>query len=849
MSRRLTPVASAVAAIAALAAPWVAVAQTAPATPTPAPTSAESAEPTTGEKRQTTAEPERITVTGSRRNETASKSPMNITAIGEQALREENITDAKKLIQQSVAINAPESSARFADSVTVRGLNVSPVSANNLEQFTKSTLAYYLDDTPLPNLGYRIKDIARVETLLGPQGTLYGAGALGGTLRYITNKPRLGKVEAKVNTSFYQVTYGGVSNDTDVVVNLPIGQSVALRASVAHLDEKGWIDRISSPPWRTGSRAWTTKPDPQVNVYADDDWQRVTGGRFSALWQATPTLSLLFAHTTQDQLANGTSAVSRLPLAVANARTPAERDAAWQNPQRTAAQQPCQPNCAFTSDGSTPYAVNDHSILSRYPEFADRKLRMNSIDIDWDIGIAALHSSTSQFKDTRIGQADYASQGWSFYAPESPILDGFDLGGSITSDRSAYMIFDNTYEGLSHETRLTSKGSGPLDWIAGLYHTTQKRNYRFSEILPGMDAHINRPGGVGKATPSPLPDQGYSEDLGSKYTETALFGEVGYRITPAWRVNVGARVFSYKDTATVNIVDWAGGIVDRQYTATGSDSGNAYYKFNTSYQFSDEMLGYFTASQGFRRGGTNPFRDRSTTVVVAEDARDYKPDSTDNFELGLKGYLLNRRLYLETAVYRINWKDTQTYRSQDVNGFPVNGTANGPDAYSQGWEFSTRFKLSQAWQLSYSTTTVEAKWAETKRHCLYTNGTSCRTWSEGGLLGGAPKWKHNLGIRFQHTFDNDLYFWSSLSARYQGPVQVDRSDSKDDNATIAKYKSYTRYGASAGLSRGNWDAQLWVSNLTNLRLVSSVQAAGLMGPREISPQPRTVGVNLSYRFF
>ena len=577
----------------------------------------------------------------------------------------------------------------------------------------------------------------------------------------------------------------------------------------------------------------------------------MTGGRISALWQVAPSFSVMLAHTTQDQLANGTSAVSRLPLAVANARTPAERDAAWQNPQRTDAQQPCQPNCTFTGAGGTPYAVNDHSILSRYPEFADRKLRMDSVDFNWDMGFAALHSATSQFKDSRIGQADYASQGWAFYSPEGPILAGFDLGGSIRSDRSAYMIFDNTFSGLNHETRVVSKGPGPFTWIGGVYHTTQKRNFRFSEILPGMDAYINRVGGVGKSRASPLPDQGYSEDLGSKYTETALFAELGYRILPPWRVNVGARVFNYKDTANVDIVDWAGGAVNRQFTATGSASGKAYYKFNTSYQFSDNMLGYATASQGFRRGGTNPFRDRSTTLIVDPAVRDYQPDSTNNYELGLKGYLFDRQLYLETAVYRIDWINTQTYRAQDVSGFPVNGTTNGPDARSQGAEFSARWKITPAWQLSYSTATVQAKWADTKRQCLYLNNTTreCRTWTEGGLLGGAPKWRHNLGVRFNQTLANDVYVWASLTARYVGPVQVDRADSPADNATITKYVSSTRYNSSVGVSYGKWDGQLWVSNLTNLRVVGSVQAAGLMGPREISPQPRSVGMSLSYKFF
>jgi iron complex outermembrane recepter protein len=172
---------------------------------------------------------ETIIVTATRRNETAIRVPYNITAIGEAQLREQNITDIKKLIDENVAISAPQNSARFNDSVTVRGLNVSPVGANNLDYFVRSTLSYYLDDTPLPNIGFRIKDISRSEALIGPQGTLYGAGALGGVIRYITNAPKLGDFEARVNASIWQVQGGGVSNDVDFMVNIPLGDTFAVR--------------------------------------------------------------------------------------------------------------------------------------------------------------------------------------------------------------------------------------------------------------------------------------------------------------------------------------------------------------------------------------------------------------------------------------------------------------------------------------------------------------------------------------------------------------------------------------------------------------------------------------------
>ena len=809
-------------------------------------------------ERQTTAEPERITVTGTRRETPASKVPFNITAIGEEALRERNLTDVKKLIQESIGLSAPDNGARFADSVTVRGLNVSPVNANNLEQFVKTTLSYYLDDTPLPNIGYRIKDVARVETLLGPQGTLYGAGSLGGTIRFITNKPRLGQTEARISTSFWQVKNGGLSNDTDVMLNLPIGQSVALRVSAAKLDEAGYIDRVSNPPWRLGSDAWTSKPDPNQNVYEDDDWQKVTGGRFSALWRIKPGLDITFAHTTQDQLAHGTSGVSLLPLGVANARTAAEVRTAWLNPQWALKDLPCfATGCRFTSGSATPLAVNEQTILSRYPEFADRAFRLNSIDIDWDLGFAALHSSTSQFKDTRFGEADYASQGWAYYSRES---DSFtDFGADIGSNRSAYMTFDNSFKGISHETRITSKGSGPLQWIGGLYYTEQQRSFKFSEFLPGMQAYLTSKNRT-LALPGGLRDEGYREDLASDYKETALFGEVGYRITPEWLVTVGARVFNYDDTALGLIVDYAGDAAGANRSVTQGDDGKSIFKLNTAYQVTPDILAYATASQGFRRGGTNPFRNEGARVL-RDELKGYEPDTTNNYELGVKGYLFDRSLYLETAVYQIDWKDPQTYRAQTVGGvFPVNGTTNGPDARTRGFEISSRYKLNNNFQFSYSATRSEGEWAASKRQCLYeavdSNGAavsasrqSCRSWNEGGLLGGQATWKHNVGVRFNAVLPNNWYFWTTLNARYQGKVQSDRSDDPADNATVPTYPSFTRYSASIGVSGDKWSASLWGSNLTDVKVFSSTQASGLMGLRALYGQPRTVGLNLSYSFF
>jgi iron complex outermembrane recepter protein len=819
--------------------PSFAAAQATPATPAAAAPKAETAadkaareakEKAEAEKKQDT-KVETIVVTATGRSTAANRVPYNVTAITGDQLREQNITDIKRLIQDSASINAPDNPARFADSVTVRGLNISPVNANNLEQFTKSTIAYYLDDTPLPNIAFRIKDIARVETLLGPQGTLYGAGSLGGTIRYITNQPRLDRQEYRISSRMYQTKNGDLSFDSDLMFNVPLNESFAIRGSIAKLSDGGYIDRVSNPPWRTGNRTWVTQPDPTRNVYPKDNWTETLGGRFALLWKLSPTFSMTYTRNQQDQDANGTGAVSLQPCGVANATTPAQLDAFIRRPTSG-----CAAGAPITNTFSTPVAVDDKTIVSRYPEFANRKTEMDALAIDWDMGFANLRSSTSLFEDKRAGTADYASQGYVFYFALG------DAGGAFDSGRSAFITFDNTYKGLSHETRLTSKGTGPFSWIAGLYYTKQDRSLRFSEWLPGLDRYI----GLNRARATGEVDEGYRENLASEYKETALYGEGSYKVTPAWTVTLGGRVFKYDDTAIAQIRDYTFDLTNNNLRFTKGESGKSIFKFNTSYQFNDDFLGYFTASQGFRRGGTNGFKNFGGKIL-ADNSRQYDPDTTNNYELGIKGYFFDKQLFVQTNVFRIDWKNVQTYRDQAVeNGFPINGSVNAGDARSEGWETAFRWRIANNIQLNYSGALTEAEWSSTKTHCLYADNTTCRTWSKGGKLGGTPKWKHVYGARYNYTTAGGTYLWTGINARYVGKVQVDRADSP--TSSVLERPAYTLYGMSAGMSIGDLDVSASISNLNDKKVIVSGQEAGIMGPRVIYSRPRTIGVNVSYAF-
>ncbi|AWL10740.1 hypothetical protein HMF8227_00232 [Saliniradius amylolyticus] len=783
-----------------------------------------------------------IQVSGGGRLTTANEIPMNITAVGQAELRRKNITNIKDLIADSVAISSPGNNNRLAESVTVRGLNVSPVNANNLEQFVRTTVAYYLDDTPLPNIAYRIKDVNRVEKLLGPQGTLYGGGSLGGTIRYITNQPDLDMFTFDANASLFQTKHGDLSYDTDFVVNVPLTDTLALRASVAHLDDSGYVDRIANPVYFDEDERLTPDPNPNKNLYEDDDWEETTSGKIALRWQPDEDFRVTLTHIQQDQMAHGTRGASRYPVGEACELEGLTGDACDNKYDRY----------------NTPFQVNDHTIVSTYEEFSDREFRLDSIDFDWTLSFADLHSSTSYFKDTREGQADYLGYGQIYYG----WVPGLGLGDI---DRSAYITYDNTHEGLNHETRLTSTTEGPLSWIAGVYYTDTEKRLIFSEFVPGFDAATNAFYGFDREawygdSRLGMTDEGYHENFYNNYKELAIFGEVTYAVTDKLDLTAGARFFDYEDRNEPTIVDYTG-ITDSR--SDSEASGNeSFFKFNASYQMTDNMLAYATFSQGFRRGGSNGFKDDTTvdqdgnTVdkEVADDAQNYKPDSTDNYELGIKGFLLDRDLYLQANVYRIDWNNVQTYFSQTLNGiFPLNGTTNGPDAKTQGFELSSRYRITDNLTFRYAAAKTKGEWTETAERCVFAPVANapdadlqCRSWEDGGNLGGTPEWRHNYGFSYEQDFDEG-YMTANIDGRYVGETPSGRQDFPDED--VYSRDSYTTYSASVSYGRDDWKVSLWVQNLTDERAETSGQTSVGYGWRTIFVQPRTIGLNLSYSYY
>jgi outer membrane receptor protein involved in Fe transport len=368
---------------------------------------------------------------------------------------------------------------------------------------------------------------------------------------------------------------------------------------------------------------------------------------------------------------------------------------------------------------------------------------------------------------------------------------------------------------------------------------------QFSEVVPNLDT-LNR---VGSATlgsdfisedADRTGNEGYRETGRSDYTEKAIFGEVTRKLDDRWAVTLGGRFFSYSDDAYAKVRDYTGP-TSRVSANTVNESGKSYYKFNTSYQLSSDALAYFTFSQGYRRGGANGFRDHNGNTVDGK-AQNYLPDSTDNFELGVKGYLPGRRVYAQLALYEIHWKDTQVGVTQTIDGlFPINGMANGPDARSRGFEFSSRFKVNQNWQLTYGTGYTKAEFTEDKTVVMYSNsGDDTMSFKNGDSLWASPRWKHNVGVRYDRYLDSGLSVSATLRGQYVAKLPW--------NGSYDEYPAYTMYNAGLNFSKNQWDIGFWVDNLTDERAIVSNQAASQIGRRLIFSRPLTVGMNFSYKF-
>lgn len=798
-----------------------------------------------------------IIVTATRRDSSVQDVPYNISAVSGDSLERTGANGFDDLAKIVPGLNFVDLGARgsmVSSTVSIRGLNAEN-SGNFVQPLASvSPVSTYIDETPVfANL--RITDLERVEILRGPQGTLYGSGSLGGTIRLIQRQPRLGEFEGKV-TATIGSTRGAHAPDYsgDAVINIPLGQTLAIRANVGYERSAGYVDYtnlfvlsadnspvLANPADVVGSAAVKTSAR---DANRDTTWN----ARVAAYWEPSTRFNAQLSYHHQSDRSLAMAAIT--PGVFGDKRL-----------------------------------ANANSALSPFKSDVD----LVALDLEGDLGFAKLSSSTSFSHVKANGEFDSTGTYLNF---------GF-YEGTYGANPRDFVFSDSGVDDKSftQEIRLVSQGDGPLQWVIGGFHRNQDYSGTLIDSVPGQTDYFRAcaaavgfdpldpfyepfsgtyppdsilcgtgsPFGVpGLETVSGLPvikDLAYINNFDQKFKDTALFGELTYEITPSWQVTGGIRAF----WQNFSNVQQNGGFytsrslvsafVDPQLAvrtiAAKTKVKDVIFKANTSVDFADHQKAYFTFSQGFRRGGVNGLPPVIFDFVVFDvipvnpALNQYTPDKVNNFELGVKGRL--GRINYSLAAFRIDWKNIQLNSLVTVNALA--SVINGGTARSTGLEFAIDGHLTDDLSFMASYTHTRAKMRSFSQLFIDEVFFGSPPADLSGQLPGTPKDSVAASLSYAVPLGNDRELTFDASGKYTGAINT------SINPSVSRsIPSYTTVDIGVSYATPAWDLRLAATNLFDKRAIFTGEEGRLNSPTSEALanyfiiRPREISLTLTYRF-
>jgi outer membrane receptor protein involved in Fe transport len=726
-----------------------------------------------------------VTVTATRRAESVQQVPLNITALAGENLREEGISSLVDIGRSVPGLFVLDQGGRTSNQIIVRGLNADPVAASEaLGNGGGGTVATYVGEIPL-YVDLRLDDIERVEVLLGPQGTLYGAGTLGGAIRYIPKRPSFDAPAFQARGSGYGLSESdGIGYTSGFTANFPINETFALRASVDYLDDPGFIDYnfvLREPGVSDPEPDFTDPAAVAANLRREEDadYQETLSGRVGLRWQPNESFDANLTYYYQDQEVGGR-----------------------------------------TQNHEVAFGTDRYESAHRYLEPNDRENQLTALEIVADLGFAELTSATGYSKYDELGQRD-----------QTDLLITLEYSYEAFPSFSAFTREDQTEDTFNQELRLVSTNDGPLNWIVGGFYNSLDVEAISQEFTPGYPEYLggNRPDNLE-----------YISVNKTELEEMAFYGELGYEITDQWQITVGARWYDY-DLDTRDAIDLplfnsifgdAGpNDINLDFQRGGQSDSGSLFKFNTSYQFTDDLMGYFTVSEGYRIGNSNgvaPCPDPLPPNQIAcalPDELQYFPDQTTNFELGLRSQWLDRRLTVNAAVYFIDWEDPQLAGTTDNANLPI--ILNGKGAESSGLEVSFDALLTSQLTLRGSFAFTNAELSENAPALLNTivpPGFSPRVDIDGRAgdrLPGSPEQQGNLFLTYDTSVGDNLDLRLNYGVNAIGDI-LTRTGNRADGERLG---GFALHNASAVVRGINWSVQLYAENLLDKYAVTGVRSS------------------------
>ena len=763
-----------------------------------------------------------IEVTATRRSGSVQNAPLNITALDADIMKDQNISELADVARWVPGLTITDQGGRSGSPIIVRGLNTNSSGPSS----DGGTVSTYINEIPV-SVDMRLVDIERVEVLIGPQGTLYGAGTLGGAIRYMLKQPELDFTSLEVYGDLFQTKESdSLGGEGGFIFNLPlIEDKLAVRASLNVYEDPGFIDygyvvrepgvSLPDPDWSDSSAV-----NNNLKNVKDANGETTTTGRISVRFKPNESFEGTLNYFYQNQDSEGRSIVHYNSL---------------------------NPNNGLND------VIGKYESAYRFEEPREKKDQLLSLELKADLGFAELVSATGISSFDADGQRD-----------QTDLLIRLDYGYEEFPAFSSFTREIEEEDTFTQELRLVSQSDSDFNWIVGGFYNKTETEASSREFTPGFDQFAIDNFGGEQLRPDSLE---YLELTKSKVTESALFGEVGYQVTDKLDITIGARFYEY-DVESQAAFDFPlantlyGG-VDPDVTTVAyekddaGDNGNL-FKFNAKYQFTDSVMGYVTVSEGFRIGGSNglvscpdPIVEDQQTGCGKPDELLYEADTTTNYELGFKSTWFRSQLHFNAALFNVDWDDAQITGATDIGQLTY--LSNAGSANAKGIEISTRAILSDSFSVYATYAYTKAELTSDAPFLFNADGTDGA--EDGDRLPGSPENQFSMGVNYQTDVFND----KTLDINYGLTAQSDvlsRVGLRDNGETLP---GYSLSNISAKLTADAWSTTLYVDNLFNKYAVTSVRrsdaditsANGADIQRNYGHyinRPLTVGVKFNYKF-
>jgi iron complex outermembrane recepter protein len=787
------------------------------------------AQPSTGEATAPSALQE-VVVTATRREESLSKVPISVTAITQEGLDDRGIKDFSEVARFTPGVNFDTSGT---NNISIRGISGTGGAG---------TTGIYLDDTPIQMRALAFNpdealpksfDIDRVELLRGPQGTLFGAGSEGGTVRYITTQPSLTTTSIYSRAELATTEGGNPSYEGGVAVGGPLVEgTLGARLTVWYRRDGGWINDIN--------------PVTLAPVESNANFADTYLARLAFLWSPNSNWHITPAIYYQDERKNDIN--NFWPL--------------------------------YSNPGSGNF-VNADPTQRHVPD----RFTLSSLKIQGDLGPATLISNTSFYN--RHNQDGYEGtlynlgfyQLFAFLPPyptgaSYPLIDGNGIhlpAGAL--DYTSPSTVDNVQNNFTEEVRLqSSDANARLLWTTGVFISENRQSYLeqihdplLSELQNALIGDPNIVDVFGVGYDPAYPTDSYFLQTHAKDEQYAVFGEATYGLTDKLKLTAGARLSKNKysfDTFT-------GGpqLFGPSATGSGNNSENSFTpKLSLQYQADANDMFYTTYAKGYRPGGANnplPFAACSqdfTNFGIANAPTTYNSDTVESYEIGTKNNI-NNRVRIAGSVYYIKWNNIQQVVVPPI--CQISFIDNLGAAVAKGIDLELDASVTDELTLELAAGYTSARYTQDSRlsptevtPVVASGDAIVGQSSETGAGQPTAPVTVSLGLEYRFNFLQHESF-VRVDSEYQGRAKWP-SAGQDPNTLQYDPANYVLAGTTftsmrAGMQFGPWSIAAFCDNLTNTHAITDFNWTINPGDgssrlqREYAFRPRTIGITAIFR--